>query len=345
MYWIVIGAIVVVVSILVYGRRWRKSSGLGVGQLSKGTGVPAAIDRSLANTRSTLGAKLGRFFGQKSRLTSEDEAVLQEALLAADVGVKITHELIRRVQERLATASKTQTGRLNFREVLIEEAVRLFPQVSPGLKRVTGNGRPYVISIVGVNGVGKTTTVGKLSAHFSNLGQRVLVGAADTFRAAAVSQLRVWAERSGAQIVSGREGSDPGAVVFDALTAAKARDVDVVLLDTAGRLHTRGSLMEELKKIHRVMKKVISDAPHEVFLVLDATLGQNSLAQAKQFAADLGVSGIIVTKLDGTAKGGAVLGICGELGVPVRFLGVGEAVDDLVPFESHKFVQALVGAG
>jgi fused signal recognition particle receptor len=197
---------------------------------------------------------------------------------------------------------------------------------------------------VGVNGVGKTTTVGKLSAYFSGQGRTVLLGAVDTFRAGAIAQLKVWAERTGSQFVTGREQADPGAVAFDAVTAGKSRGVDVVLLDTAGRLHTKDNLMEELKKIHRVVKKVIPDAPHERWLVLDGTAGQNSVRQAQEFHEALGLTGIIVTKLDGTAKGGVVFSIASDLKLPIRFIGVGEAQEDLISFAPKPYVEALLGA-
>lgn len=322
--------------------------GLGFGRLGKpsaiqtSTAAPAGdLERSLEKTRASLVNKLSVFFRLNRSLDQGEWIRLEEALLTADVGVCTTQSLIARVQGRMKGG--TQEGVLPLRDVLIEEAIKLFPtaeahSISTGVAE-----RPLVISIVGVNGAGKTTTIGKLCARFSKEGKTVLVGAADTFRAAAVNQLKIWVERSNADIVCGREGSDPAAVAFDSVTAGQARNKDVVIIDTAGRLHTKANLMEELKKVHRVMKKVIPKAPHEVFLVLDGTTGQNALAQARQFSRDLGVTGLIITKLDGTAKGGAVLGICSELSVPVRYVGIGEGAEDLVVFNDRNYVEGLIG--
>ncbi|MBI1859626.1 MAG: signal recognition particle-docking protein FtsY [Deltaproteobacteria bacterium] len=298
--------------------------------------APASgFNRPLEKTRSSLAAKLSQFLRSDRQL---DQAVwegLEEALLTSDVGVSTTQRLLGAVKGR-ATGQDTTA----LRSLLVDEAIKLFPSgrtfpIEP---------RPLVISIVGVNGAGKTTTIGKLCARFSREGKNVLVGAADTFRAAATEQLKVWAQRAGADFVSGREGADPAAVAFDSVSAGKARGKDVVIIDTAGRLHTKENLMEELKKVHRVIKKVMPEAPHEVLLVLDGTTGQNALAQARQFSSDLGVTGLIVTKLDGTAKGGAVLGICSELAVPVRFVGVGEKSEDLIDFNDRQYVEALLEA-
>lgn len=303
---------------------------------SIGMAAPASgFNRPLEKTRSSLAAKLSQFLRSDRQL---DQAVwegLEEALLTSDVGVSTTQRLLGAVKGR-ATGQDTTA----LRSLLVDEAIKLFPSgrtfpIEP---------RPLVISIVGVNGAGKTTTIGKLCARFSREGKNVLVGAADTFRAAATEQLKVWAQRAGADFVSGREGADPAAVAFDSVSAGKARGKDVVIIDTAGRLHTKENLMEELKKVHRVIKKVMPEAPHEVLLVLDGTTGQNALAQARQFSSDLGVTGLIVTKLDGTAKGGAVLGICSELAVPVRFVGVGEKSEDLIDFNDRQYVEALLEA-
>jgi len=235
----------------------------------------------------------------------------------------------------------------NLRDLIEEESLTLFAGLPHGTARLWDmlgeNVKPMVVSIVGVNGVGKTTTIGKLAQLFARDGKKVLLGAGDTFRAAAISQLKIWADRTGADFVTGREGADPGAVAFDSVTAGKARGADVVLLDTAGRLHTKSNLMEELKKVHRVVKKVIPDAPHEVWLVVDGTLGQNSIAQAREFQKTLELTGVIITKLDGTAKGGAVLAIASELRLPIRFIGVGEQAEDLIPFEPKPFVEAILG--
>ena len=295
------------------------------------------LAQKLSRTRGSLLSRLEKFWlgPSKSELEPREWDEIEEVLLEADVGVTTVGTLLGRVKERCKVNGK------GLKELMREECEDLFKGVNAHFED-RGN-RPLVISVVGVNGVGKTTTIGKLAHHFSRDGKTVLLGAADTFRAAAISQLKIWAERVGAQFVGGHEGGDPGAVAFDALTAAKARNIDVVILDTAGRLHTKTGLMEELKKIHRVMKKVISDAPHETWLVVDGTLGQNSLRQAAEFQKALELTGIIITKLDGTAKGGAVFGIVGELKLPIYFIGVGEAMEDFVPFDSKRFVEAILG--
>ena len=224
-----------------------------------------------------------------------------------------------------------------------EESEGLFSGLQHSLLPTESWPKPYVISIVGVNGAGKTTTIGKLAHRFTSGGKTVLIGACDTFRAAAISQLKVWADRAGTQFVTGREGADPGAVAFDSVTAGKARNLDVVLLDTAGRLHTKTNLMDELKKVDRVIKKVIPEAPHETWLVLDGTTGQNALQQAREFQKILALTGVVITKLDGTAKGGAILAVASELKLPIKFIGIGEAIEDLIPFEPRPFIQAILG--
>lgn len=294
-----------------------------------------------AKTRTGILGKVGALFGTRNQALEQAQwEQLEEALLLADVGVSTTTHLLTQLKERVRGA-----GEMNLRTALVEEGQKLLAGVNHGaISHWPEEKKPRVISIVGVNGVGKTTTIGKLARHFSSTQKKVLLGAGDTFRAAAISQLRVWAERSGCEFVTGREGADPGAVAFDALTAAKARGCDVVVFDTAGRLHTKSNLMEELKKIHRVMKKVIPEAPHETWLVLDGTLGQNSLAQAKEFQKALDLTGLIVTKLDGTAKGGAVLGVAREMQLPIRYIGLGESAEDLLPFEPKAFLEAILGA-
>lgn len=300
----------------------------------------APLSQKLSRTRGLFG-KLEKIWGsgESKALEQKQWDELEEALLEADVGFSTTTALIEKVRARVKSGDPKP-----MRDLMREECEALFtvipqgPQISNPLPT-----KPFVVSIVGINGVGKTTTIGKVAHRFIAGGQTVLMGAGDTFRAAAISQLKVWSERVGAQFVTGREGGDPGAVAFDAVTAAKARAVDLVLLDTAGRLHTKSNLMEELKKVHRVMKKVIPEAPHETWLVVDGTLGQNSVQQAKEFQKILDLTGVIVTKLDGTAKGGAILAITSELKLPIRFIGVGESMEDLVPFDPKLYTDAILG--
>jgi fused signal recognition particle receptor len=270
-------------------------------------------------------------------------ADLEEVLFTADIGVKTATRLIEAARERVRRKELTDPSRLEaaLREE-IERIVALPSGAGPdGLS--TGTARPWTVMVVGVNGSGKTTTIGKLAARVQAAGRTVLLGAGDTFRAAAGEQLEVWAGRVGAPVVRGKDGSDPASVCFEAVREGASRGVDVVICDTAGRLHTKAPLMEELRKVKRVMGKAAEGAPHEVLLVLDATNGQNAIAQARQFHEALGVTGLVLTKLDGTAKGGVVIGICDELGIPVRFAGVGEKVADLRPFDPHEFVAALFG--
>jgi fused signal recognition particle receptor len=260
---------------------------------------------------------------------------LEEVLIEADVGVATTDKLVARARRRVE-----QEGAHSADEVvamLSEEMAPLLPK--QGSDAVVGH--PYVILMVGVNGVGKTTTIAKLANLYKQERRRVLLAAADTFRAAAIDQLRLWGERIGVEVIAHQPGADPGAVAFDAMQAARARSADIVIIDTAGRLHTKSNLMEELRKVHRVIKRVDETAPHEVLLVLDATTGQNGLLQAKAFTEAVGVTGIVLAKLDGTAKGGIVFAISESLHLPLRYITVGEKVDDLVPFEPEAFIQAL----
>jgi fused signal recognition particle receptor len=256
---------------------------------------------------------------------------LEELLIMADVGVAATGEIVDAVRKRARHGD-------GLRGLVTQEILRIFD----GVKNVSPNGaRPQVVLIVGVNGTGKTTTVGKLANQIRSAGKTPIICAADTFRAAAVDQLQVWADRAGVDIVRARDGSDPASVVFDALAVGKARGRDVVLVDTAGRLHTRTNLMNELEKIRRVAEREVPGAPHEVLLVLDATVGQNGLAQAREFTSVAGVTGIVLTKLDGTAKGGIAVAIAHDLKLPIRYVGVGEGIDDLLPFSPHQYVEAL----
>ena len=269
---------------------------------------------------------------QRTRAVSVDTLdALEELLIMADVGVAATDEIVEAVRQRARRGE-------SLRELVKEEILRIFNQVN----RPASNGaRPHVMLIVGVNGTGKTTTVGKIANQMKAAGKKPLICAADTFRAAAVDQLQVWADRAGVDMVRARDGSDPAAVVFDALVASKARGRDTVLVDTAGRLHTRTNLMNELEKIKRVAEREVAGAPHEVLLVLDATVGQNGLAQAREFTSVAGVNGIVLTKLDGTAKGGVAVAIAHDLKLPIRYVGVGEAIDDLLPFKPSEYVDAL----
>jgi fused signal recognition particle receptor len=262
-------------------------------------------------------------------------ADLEEILITADIGVQTAMGLIQRVSSNASRIGDAAA----LKKVLQEEILDLLagkPQ-----EREAGGSKPHVIMVVGVNGVGKTTTIGKLAARFLGEKKKVLIAAADTFRAAAVEQLAIWAERSGADFVRHKDGADPAAVAYDGIEAACARNADVVLVDTAGRIHTKINLMEELKKIKRSMAKIMPDAPHEVLLVLDATTGQNALSQAKLFNEALGVTGIALTKLDGTAKGGIVISIHDRLNIPLQYVGVGETIEDLQVFDPHRFVEAL----
>ena len=261
----------------------------------------------------------------------ETAEALEEVLLMADVGVAATNEIVTSVKKR-------QRRGEGLRDLVKQEMLRVFEAI-PALPAATV--KPHVVLIVGVNGVGKTTTIGKLASQWKQEGKTTLICAADTFRAAAVDQLQIWADRAGVDIVRAREGSDPAAVVFDAVTAGKTRQRDIVLVDTAGRLHTRTNLMNELDKIRRIAGREVPGAPHEVLLVLDATVGQNGLAQAREFMSVAGVTGIVLTKLDGTAKGGIAVAIAHDLKLPIRYVGVGEGIDDLIPFSAQDYVDAL----
>jgi fused signal recognition particle receptor len=268
---------------------------------------------------------------------------LEESLIMADVGADTSIEISDRLRDRVRNEGFRNASDLS--RLLQEEITRLLAK-SPSsdndrLYKLPEDQRPHVIMVVGVNGVGKTTTIGKLAYNYRNAGYKVLIGAADTFRAAANEQLEVWASRAGVDIIGQGQGADPAAVAFDTIQAAVSRDIDVVIIDTAGRLHTKSNLMEELRKMSRVMKKVREYAPNEVFLVLDATTGQNAIQQAKEFTRSVEVTGLVLTKLDGTAKGGVVIAIANSLSIPVRYVGVGERIDDLQPFDTAEFASAL----
>lgn len=296
-------------------------------------------EQAVKPSREAWFGKVMRLFDRPS-LSDELWEELEEVLIAADVGVKTTTELIGRVRQRAKAEKAAQPA--SVRELLKEEMVALLTATS-GARGDPPGRVPWIVLVVGVNGSGKTTSIAKLAYNYRQAGKKVLLVAADTFRAAAIDQLKVWGERAGVEVVAHQPGADPGAVVFDALEAAASRQVDVVLIDTAGRLHTRVNLMEELKKVKRVASRKDVTAPHEVLLVLDATTGQNGLAQAKHFTEAAGVTGIFLAKLDGTAKGGIVLAIAAELKLPILYIGTGEKLDDISPFDARAFVDALCG--
>ncbi len=298
------------------------------------------LDEGVRRTRETFFGRLARVFDRQA-LTDALWEELEELLIAADVSVPVATALIEAAREQVRREGIRDSARA--RDVLVKEMVRVLRTVNgtPGLALRTD--RLNVILIIGVNGTGKTTTIGKLAHALRESGRSVVVAAADTFRAAAIEQLKVWAERAQVPVVAHQPGSDPGAVVFDAWQAARARGADVLLVDTAGRLHTKYNLMEELKKIRRVLARQDPTAPHEVLLVLDATTGQNGLAQAQHFTEAVGVTGLVLTKVDGTAKGGVAFAIAHALKLPIKYLGTGEQLDDLVPFDAQEYVQALLG--
>ncbi|MBR6339048.1 MAG: signal recognition particle-docking protein FtsY [Alloprevotella sp.] len=299
------------------------------------------LDEGLQKTKTSVFEKLTRAVAGKSKVDDEVLDNLEEALVTSDVGVETTVEIIRRIEERVARDKYVGTAELN--RILREEVGAMLSEsgnTGAGYELPEGV-KPYVIMVVGVNGVGKTTTIGKLAWQFKQAGLKVYLGAADTFRAAAVEQLCIWGERADVPVVKQQMGSDPASVAYDTLQSAVAAGADVVLIDTAGRLHNKVGLMNELAKIKKVMKKVVPDAPHEVLLVLDGSTGQNAFEQAKQFAETTDINALAITKLDGTAKGGVVLGISHQLGVPVKYIGLGEKMTDLQPFDKEAFVESL----
>lgn len=298
--------------------------------------VPGLVHRlreRLGKSRAVLQERFDRLFGRPVDDTLFDS--LEEALLTADVGVSTTERIVGRVREQASRDAEPAA----LRAAMQAEMLAILGALDPEMKPSTG--KPWVLLVVGVNGSGKTTTIGKLAARFQREGKKVMLAAADTFRAAAADQLKIWAERSGADIVAMEPGADPGAVVYDALAAARARGHDVVIIDTAGRLQTARPLMEQLAKIRRVIAKQVPDGPHETLLVLDGTMGQNALSQAQLFDEATPLTGVVVTKLDGTAKGGMILTIASEMNVPIKLIGIGEGVDDLRDFEPSAFVEAL----
>jgi len=305
-----------------------------------------SLDKGLEKTKENFFARMTKAIAGKSTVDEEVLDNLEEALVSADVGIDTTLKIISQIEKRVERDKYLNTSELNK---ILQEEIQSMLVESPeqsyrDFNTPTGK-KPYVILVVGVNGVGKTTTIGKLAYNFSNAGKSVLLGAADTFRAAAVDQLTIWSERTGVPIVKKDMGSDPASVAFDTVNSALARNVDVVLIDTAGRLHNKTHLMEELTKIKRVIQKVIPDAPHEILLVLDGSTGQNALEQARHFLAATDVTALAVTKLDGTAKGGIVLAIASQLQIPVKFVGVGEKMEDLLVFDKKEFVDSLFNPG
>lgn len=303
-----------------------------------------SLDKGLEKTRDSFFSKLTKTLIGKSTIDDEVLDNLEEILVTSDVGVETTLKIVKRIQDRVARDKYTSSSELN--KILKEEiALLLEENKSSGSSDFNSlrdlPSKPYVIMVVGVNGVGKTTTIGKLANQFKLAGKNVVIGAADTFRAAAVDQLTIWANRVGVPIVSQGMGADPASVAYDAVSSAKAQGADVCIIDTAGRLHNKINLMNELSKIRRVMQKVIPDAPHEILLVLDASTGQNAIEQARQFIAATDVNALALTKLDGTAKGGVVIGISDQFKVPVKYIGVGEKIDDLQLFDRNEFVKSL----
>lgn len=301
-----------------------------------------ALDEGLKKTKSNFLSKITKAVAGKDKIDEEVLDDLEEALVSADVGIDTTVAIINRIEERAKKDKYVGTGQLN--EILQEEMMGILTD-APSNEFETFNlpadKKPYIVLVVGVNGVGKTTTIGKLAYNFKKNGKSVMLGAADTFRAAAVDQLTIWSDRTGVPIVKKDMGSDPSSVAFDTVQSAIAKDVDVAIIDTAGRLHNKAGLMEELSKIRRVIGKKIPDAPHEVLLVLDGSTGQNAIEQAKQFTAATDVTAIAVTKLDGTAKGGVVLAIAHQFKIPVKYIGVGEKMEDLQIFNKAEFVDSL----
>lgn len=300
------------------------------------------LDKGLEKTKESFFSKITKAVAGKSTVDAEVLDELEEALIMSDVGLSTTVEIIKRIEERVARDKYLGTGELN--RILQEEMVNVLTdaptQEYQNFDLPTSH-KPHIILVVGVNGVGKTTTIGKLAYNFKNCGKKVVLGAADTFRAAAVDQLTIWSERVGVDIVKKEMGSDPASVAFDSVNAAVARGADVLIIDTAGRLHNKAYLMDELSKIKRVIQKVIPEAPHDVLLVLDGSTGQNAIEQAKQFTQATDVKSLAITKLDGTAKGGVVLAIANQFNIPVKYIGVGEKMQDLQIFNKYEFVDSL----
>ena len=304
------------------------------------------MDKGLSKTKESVFSKIARAVAGKSKVDDEVLDNLEEVLITSDVGVETTLNIIKRIEERVARDKYVNTQELN--RILREEIAALLTEnntMDSEEFSVPEGKKPYVIMVVGVNGVGKTTTIGKLAYQFKKKGLSVYLGAADTFRAAAVEQLDIWGERVGIPVIKQKMGSDPASVAYDTLSSAVANNADVVIIDTAGRLHNKIGLMNELTKIKNVMQKVVADAPHEVLLVLDGSTGQNAFEQAKQFTKATEVTAMAITKLDGTAKGGVVIGISDQFKIPVKYIGLGEGIEDLQAFRRKEFVDSLFGEG
>lgn len=300
------------------------------------------LDKGLEKSSTSFLSKLTKAVAGKSKVDDEVLDNLEEVLVSSDVGVTTTLKIIQRIEERVSNDKYMGTDELN--KILREEIASLLSETKSGEETefsIPVNKKPYVIMVVGVNGVGKTTTIGKLAYQFKKAGYNVVLGAADTFRAAAIDQLQIWADRVGVPIVKQQMGSDPASVAFDTLQSAVTQNADIVIIDTAGRLHNKVNLMNELTKVKRVMQKVVEDAPHDVMLVLDGSTGQNAFEQAKQFTAATEVTSLAVTKLDGTAKGGVVIGISDQFQIPVKYIGVGESIEDLQVFNKFEFVDSF----
>ena len=306
-----------------------------------------SLEQGLQKTREGFFSKITKAIAGKSTVDTEVLDDLEDALVSADVGIETTVKIIEQIEKRVAKDKYLNTSELN--RILKEEIQNILVTAPQDTNyedyELPAGHKPHVILVVGVNGVGKTTTIGKLAHNFSKAGKSVLLGAADTFRAAAVDQLTIWSERTGVDIVKKEMGSDPASVAFDTVKSGVAKNVDVIIIDTAGRLHNKAHLMDELTKIKRVVQKVIPDAPHEVMLVLDGSTGQNALEQAKHFTAATDVTALAITKLDGTAKGGVVLAIASQFKIPVKFIGVGEKAEDLLVFDKQSFVDGLFNPG
>lgn len=296
--------------------------------------------QGLSKTRGGITGRLDQLILGKKEINEDLLQELEEILFTSDIGVTTTQELIELVRSQVARKELDKPDALKG---ALKKHMQAFLEVAEVERPGPRPGEPFVIMVIGVNGVGKTTSIGKVAHHYVKEGKRVTLVAADTFRAAAVEQLEIWGKRVGADVIRQKEGADPSAVAFDALSAAQSRGIEVVIIDTAGRLHTKSNLMEELQKINRVAGRKLPGAPHEVWLVLDATTGQNAIAQAEMFHESIGLTGIILTKLDGTAKGGIVVGICRQLRLPIRFIGIGEDIGDLRPFDASDFVEAIFG--
>jgi fused signal recognition particle receptor len=297
------------------------------------------VKQAFRKTREALGEKIAAVFSSGRKLDDQLLRELEDVLLQSDVGVDTATELL----DRLKNAAREDDGKTDPQVLLRQQIVALLKQAEGDLVPIVE--KPHVVLVVGVNGTGKTTSVGKLAYYYKSQGKSVVLAAADTFRAAAVEQLQIWGERSGVRVIAGAANADSAAVAFDALDATLSKGADTLLIDTAGRLHTKVNLMKELEKVSRVLKKKLPEAPHEVLLVLDATTGQNGLSQALEFTRVAPVTGIVLTKIDGTAKGGVVLSISRKLGIPIRFVGFGESLEDLMPFDAEKFAEGLLGNG